>query len=210
MIQATRTNIVAEGRVLKIRSNMLLFIGMCSAIVFVAVALAFAAPARSASDSWTTRNDILSVSLGSDRSSYRVGDDVKIQVRIKNISSQAVEYFNGSPWTEVSLIVKDASGNRVEQTGAANPITYHTLQGSGARDLPAGQSVTLEWRGQSWSNLSNWGYSLMHPGQYTIIAVPHLFGFVATVDHMTESERYVTGAQSVQPTSIRVSVESKQ
>lgn len=153
---------------------------------------------------WAERNDILSVRIESNRATYGIADPIKLRITVKNISSRTVEFFDGSPWHEVSITLKDKSGNLVPMSGAADTVTYHTLIGGGAREIKPGQTVTLQWAGQEWSTLDHWGYSLKNAGQYSIRAVPHLVGFVASADHLSQTDRFVTGPNSVVSSGLEI------
>jgi hypothetical protein len=155
---------------------------------------------------WAPRGDLLTASIKAERDSYRVTDDVRIQVCIKNISSQPVEFFNGSPWVEVSISIVDGSGKSVARTGEVNSLTYHTLQGSGGRIILPGRTVTLEWDGNPWSNITNWGYLLKSPGNYTVQVEPHMFGFIPTSDKNTQTNRFVAVANNESSSAVNISI----
>ena len=153
---------------------------------------------------WTERNDILSVRVESDRATYGLADPIKLRITVKNISPLTVNFFNGSPWREVSIAIMGESGNPVPMTGAADTVTYHNLIGGGAREIKPGQTITLQWAGQEWSTLDHWGYSLKSAGEYSIRAVPHIVGFVATADHVSQTDRFVTGPNSGASSGIKI------
>jgi hypothetical protein len=145
-----------------------------------------------------------SVRVESNRAAYGLSDLIKLRITVKNISLRTVEVFDGSPWREVSIAIEDKSGNLVPMSGAADTVTYHTLIGGGAREIKPGQTVALQWADGEWSTLDHWGYSVKGAGEYTVRAVPHLVGFVATADHLSQTDRFVTGPKSVASSGIRI------
>ena len=76
----------------------------------------------------------------------------------------------------VSLVITDEAGKQVQATGAVDNRDYRTLQGHAGWDLRPMELVTFSWEGDEWINLSEWGYSLLRPGTYTIEAIPMLGG----------------------------------
>lgn len=153
---------------------------------------------RSAADStsWATRDDLLTVQIQSDRATYDPGDSIKLRVSIRNLSSQTLNVFNGSPWHEIDIVVIDRSGNKIERTGPRDSTTYKGLLGGGAREIAPGQLVTFQWNGQAWSDLGHWGFNLSRSGTYTVRAVPQLSGFLHTSDYTAQPGRFTVGPDS--------------
>jgi len=139
---------------------------------------------------WVTRNDVVSVVLQLDRANYNVGDPIKLRVGMKNTSGSVIEVFNGSPWVEAAIVVRGADDNVISPSGAPDFVTYHGLQGGGARKILPGQTLTFDWQLSEWADVSHWGYKLDKPGKYSISAIPAANGYIIAGSDAIQSRFY--------------------
>lgn len=122
------------------------------------------------------RNDIAAINLQTSAPSYSIGQAVLIRVGIKNISTEAYAFNNGSPWLIAVLLVKDEAGNRVAPVAERDSTSPFSAQGYSPRVVQPGQTMWLFWESNDWSEISHWGFKL-GPGTYTISAIPCVAGF---------------------------------
>ena len=97
-------------------------------------------------------------SLQSDHQEYRVGDDPKLTITLKNVSSREVTFLtHRQPVVDVKIVVNDGQANI-----ALNHDRLHPgILDSRAFTLGPGESLP------STVALSSWGY-VLSPGSYTI------------------------------------------
>lgn len=157
------------------------------------------APAFSSTVQWPNEADRISLSISADRATYVLGEPIKVQITIKNISRETLQIFGGSPWHQVLLSIHDSHEALVKPTSFRDPTTFHGLIGGGAAAaLPPGKSVTYGWDGQTFVDIDHWGYIIKAPGTYTIQATPQIVGFVASPDQDAELNRFTaTGPTTV-------------
>lgn len=121
------------------------------------------------------------VSVVSDRTTYRAGDDVKIEVFLKNTSAYALAAVFYAPWYDVGLKVTDADGNNV----GPNLVPRHPPMSGSIHPWPIapGEQI-LAWKhvgpisdvsqyidGAGFVSTRNWGYIFDKPGRYRLSAI---------------------------------------
>jgi hypothetical protein len=104
---------------------------------------------------------------------YRLGEPIKVRIKIRNTSRYDLLIFGGSPWFEAALRVTDAAGTAVPQSHNHVDDNFHYLNNW---DLAPGTSIVLQWKGQEWSDIRNFGFELTTPGDFAISAVPIVGG----------------------------------
>ncbi len=115
----------------------------------------------------------LIVVLRSDHSTYRSGDKIRLAVALRNNGSKEVDFVVSAPWHLVDLVITDAQQRRVTPDRGINSVDYPSTHGF---ILGPGKTVDIGWLGSTWIDLSNWGYSELKPGRYTIRAIPMTAG----------------------------------
>ena len=126
---------------------------------------------------------VIRANVESSAKNYKVGSPVLIQIALTNISSRPYSYTTLAPWHIVQLKICDAAGKLV--VPAHSVSTADAMRGY-AYIFEPGETRILYFdrssKGNSWEDLSNWGYSLT-PGRYTITAAPK--GDVVEIDPAT-------------------------
>jgi hypothetical protein len=119
----------------------------------------------------------ISVQLSSDRSTYKAGEDVKLRITIRNISSTTIPllYMRGA--NDVTIEVKDTQGQVLKPN--TQPLGTF-FQGSLTQgDFEPGsewvETKELQVPGE-WMSARVWGYAFTTPGRYTITARRDLRG----------------------------------
>jgi hypothetical protein len=107
------------------------------------------------------------VRIEADQATYRIGDTIKVRLTVQNMSSQPLPFL---PRTEppglVDLFLLDAIGRRVA------PTLPPKGQISGGRLDSLAAHSELKLAGGAWLDLSDWGYDLQSPGDFTITGIP--------------------------------------
>jgi len=123
----------------------------------------------------------IAVILATDKSVYRVGEDVRLKISVRNTSSEVLDMFFSGPHNDSKLMVKDDSGATVGpnippegplfdtsgsvtnahlQPGETVPDTRYAL------GMPVGMNESDGFVSSRW-----WGYSFTKAGRYTLAAV---------------------------------------
>lgn len=151
---------------------------VCS--VIFSSALAFGVPSTVLADSGSTiapgfvvTPNLIRLSMETNAQVYRLGEPIKVRIKIQNTSPYDLLIFGGSPWFEAALRVTDAAGKAVTQSHNHVDDNFHYLSNW---DLAPGKSVVLQWKGQEWSDIRNFGFELTTPGDFAISAVPIVGG----------------------------------
>lgn len=117
--------------------------------------------------------DDVSLVIATNDTTYRVGDPIRIQVGLKNNGSTGIGFIAGSPWYIAHLVIQDSKGKTIPPAHDRNGATYLTTHGI---FIAPGEVHTLQWQGVTWYDLSNWGYDLRQPGEYSIRGIPDIVG----------------------------------
>jgi len=132
----------------------------------------------------------LKVFIATDQATYHVGQPIKVQVTLQNISATDVVVRSYGPWYLVDLTITDQNG-----VALASPGRMGFKYLGGTFDIDAGQSRLLSWQNDTWTSLSWWGYDVHLPGTYTIVAYARAAGRYPTTDtHFTGDQSQPTGA----------------
>jgi hypothetical protein len=119
----------------------------------------------------------ISVQLSSDRSTYKVGDDVKLRITIRNVSNTTIPLFYMRGSNDVTIEVKDTQGQILKPN--TKPLGTYCCGSLTQVDFdPGSQWVeTKELQGPGeWMSARVWGYAFTTPGRYTITARRDLRG----------------------------------
>ena len=124
----------------------------------------------------------LIVSLLSDRQNYLAGDDVRIQVRLRNASPYPLSLLFLEPWYDMRLHVTDANGEELRPSSVHNPGFSGSLH---PRTIPPNHEI-LAWKyvapipdtsatskligADGFVTTKAWGYTFDKPGIYKIVA----------------------------------------
>jgi hypothetical protein len=138
-----------------------------------------AAASAQTSSSNQTRTDTKSIVpiLEADHSHYTVGQPILLRTSVRNTTANTYSMMFSGPYNgTVNVTVRDASGT-VIQTKDSN-VFYLNQGGSMPLHTPLAPRQTIvlnwgcfngdKWVEQPWVDLSNWGYSPLEPGTYTI------------------------------------------
>jgi|GEM_PF-4163761 len=117
--------------------------------------------------------NLIRLSMKTNAQVYRLGEPIKVRIEIRNISPYDLLIFGGSPWFRAALRVTDAAGKAVPQSHIHVGDNFHYLDNW---DLAPGTSTVLQWKGQEWSDIGNFGFELTTPGEFAISAVPIVGG----------------------------------
>lgn len=154
----------------------------CS-LISVAVLLPLAAGAQVKQQSFPVRSNVISVQLESDKPVYRVGEPIRLRLRLTNLTSQEMYLPDTSPYDVGRLAILDASGIPVPLS--TEHFTQYGYE-SDARTtrLDPRKSVVMQYNDptrsgaiRDWADIRQWEYKLTQPGNYTITASVKLGAF---------------------------------
>jgi hypothetical protein len=114
-----------------------------------------------------TPNDV-KLTLTTDQMNYNENSPIRLQIQLKNVSGHGILIDVYPAWIETYLIVRTSGGAEVRH-GAPAVVT---LSANHRYLLGSGKSIKLSW-GRAWTDMRNWGYDNLAPGQYTIEALPN-------------------------------------
>lgn len=132
-------------------------------------------PASSA----TSVTSVFGSTLESDKPTYHTRDVIRLRVTATNLTDEVLRVIYYPPWVLCWLIVKDSEGNVIEQErpqwGARGSFASFTVKPRASTVLTysAEDRTSLGWTDIEWTEIDKWGYTLDHPGTYTIQAVLH-------------------------------------
>jgi hypothetical protein len=118
-------------------------------------------------------NPDIFLQIETDRSTYSVGDPIRVRLKLKNRSEYPLYYERGLNYILMAdLRLHDANGQEVLRA-------VHRVRGEGSGPrvaLPGGaERQIMHWLDvpdPEWLNLRDWGYELRAPGTYTISGFP--------------------------------------
>ncbi len=127
--------------------------------------------------------------IETDRSTYRVGDSIRVRIVLRNVSNHEVKFSGGMATSLVRLQVTNEEGKQVVPTVQGRPGTIGAIS-----TLGAGSELKLtSFPGsQEWMNLRDWGYQLGTPGRYVILCMPRVGGPALASDTRTKRSNEVT------------------
>jgi hypothetical protein len=117
--------------------------------------------------------NLVRLSMETNGQVYRLGEPIKVRIKIRNTSPYDLLIFGGSPWFEAALRVTDATSKAVPQSHNHVDDNFHYLSNW---HLAPGTSIALQWKGQEWFDIRNFGFELATPGDFAISAVPTVGG----------------------------------
>jgi hypothetical protein len=121
--------------------------------------------------------------ITSDQAAYHVGDTVRLQIALTNVSDGSIGFLGLPPWAQVVLVIR--------RSGAAVPATAEPwgIAGAGVSSftrLDAHKTVVWGWDQKfEWNPLEAWGFHIHDPGTYTIEGIPQITAPRGVVEDLT-------------------------
>jgi hypothetical protein len=125
------------------------------------------------------------VQVETNRTTYRIGDSVKVRLTLQNVSAEPVKIMRDVPRRLVRLRMMDRNGKLVEPDGSR--VTQRFVGSQRPFTLKGGEALTLRWQGQEWMDLHEWEYGLKAPGTYTIVGIPRVWSHTLTPNSSVRS-----------------------
>jgi hypothetical protein len=121
------------------------------------------APNGFAFPNWTTRLQDLSIVLTAPRITYISGEDVRIHVRVVNISNQALLGISRAPdWLIFGITIKNG------YAGELQPNVPKEMTSGGVEFVELPPHASRDYSAAAGTTLRHWGYALTSPGTYAI------------------------------------------
>jgi hypothetical protein len=126
------------------------------------------------------RSGVITARLESNKSVYQVGEPIELRLTLINRTGQTVFFVHAAPYGLSHLEVFSAKG-KAPSGGRRAPSSGAAM----VRSIPlySGRPIVVKYyprerqgRGYvygpltEWADISDWGYVLEHPGNYTLIA----------------------------------------
>lgn len=164
-----------------------------SAAFLVAACLLCGAPLQTrGSQGIAELHGVFSIHLEADKAAYAPGESVRLRVTITNIGSESYRIAVQPPSGLTELIVRDQNGAIVRSTGR-----YIAPWRTSAPEVAAGANFVPKYipngqgPGTQWEDITRWGYNLIDPGTYTIVAISKIIAYKAVPGG---SEAFTTNA----------------
>ena len=130
------------------------------------------------------RSGVIMARIETDKSSYRVGEPIKIRLTLENVTQQQIYYIAAAPY-EISDLHVSENGQRLLVSGGRGPCI---CEGSvSSIPLPPGKPIIVEYNDRrsngalrQWAYIQDWGYNLTQPGYYSLAVSPAVNAIGAT------------------------------
>ncbi len=121
---------------------------------------------------WVTHPRALVIKLSLDRTFYSLRDDIRVKVVLGNDTPAAVTTMLGPAWGSPDIEVIDSAGHHLARPNGRPNHTY-TSSGRPNRIAP-GDKVALRGLYGDYTPIKYWGYDMISPGIYTVVAICRL------------------------------------
>lgn len=134
-----------------------------TAMLVLQTAQAHSAPNGFPYPYWTTRLQDLSILLTAPRTTYISGEDVRIHVRVVNISNQTLSDVRRVPdWFIFGITIENG------YAGELQPNVQREMTNGGAEIVELPPHGSHDFSASAGTTLRHWGYALTAPGSYAI------------------------------------------
>ena len=112
---------------------------------------------------WMSRPQDVSVLLTAPRTTYVAGEDIRIHVRVVNISNQALGDVRRVPdWFIFGITIKNGNAAKLQ------PNVDREMTNGGAEIVELPPHGFHDYSAATGTTLRHWGYALTTPGSYAI------------------------------------------
>jgi hypothetical protein len=146
--------------------------------VTLALAFVFVLCASAQQADAVERSGVFVVGLETDRSTYALGQPIKLRFTIRNVTDGPIFATTNVPWAMFSLSVVDSGNQPLSTEGTEG----YRISSADHRRYASGTTITVHYTDRNtglttaWVPISFWGYNFTTPGRYVITATPHLLG----------------------------------
>jgi hypothetical protein len=151
---------------------------------------------------------IFSLQLETDKTVYRAGEAIAVRLSIRNTTGSEYGVRIMPPWLLSNLLILDAR----EQTVPPSVTPSHPgFRGDakawglmpGKLEVPGYYALDNTATFHEWTPIAFWGYQLVRPGFYTIVAIPYLLDAWAITSRGPE---YLKGPSAPRSAPVRIQV----
>ncbi len=118
---------------------------------------------------WGKNPDALSITLSTDKSKYKLGDDVLVKIQETNTSNDAIQFFRPGAVFDYDLYISHG-------TSVMKPLPGGLRNGCSRFELrgviltPQATNIECGTRGD-YTPISGWGLKITEPGTYYLTAI---------------------------------------
>ncbi len=125
---------------------------------------------------WYKNPDALSITLSTDKTRYKLGDDVLVKIQETNTSNDSIEFFLGKAYADYDLYMSHSTSlMRPLPPGLRNGCVWVVTRTQPPWALsPQATSIEPGCQGE-YTSIGDWGLKISAPGKYYLVAVRLLY-----------------------------------